>query len=164
MTPSSLEQMCGQLLVVGFAGQAPSTAVVRELARRALGGVVLFRRNIGPAMIDIARLNDAIARASTGEPVLTAVDQEGGRVARVGPPARKLPPMLSLADRDDGFFTELAEAQSRELLALGFTMNFAPVLDVHSNEHNPIIGDRAFGREPRAAAGRAARDRTRGHR
>jgi beta-N-acetylhexosaminidase len=155
VTPSGLEQMCGQLLVVGFAGQSASAAVRREIARSALGGVVLFKRNIGPEMTDIARLNDEVAKAAPAEPLLIAVDQEGGRVARIGPPAMKLPPMLSLEDHGEDFFTDLADAQSRELLALGFTMSFAPVLDVHSNEANPVIGDRAFGRDPASATPRA---------
>jgi beta-N-acetylhexosaminidase len=40
----------------------------------------------------------------------------------------------------------------RQLAALGFTMNFAPVLDVHSEDRNPVIGDRSFGSAPERAA------------
>jgi beta-N-acetylhexosaminidase len=47
-----------------------------------------------------------------------------------------------LADVD--FTTRLAEAQGRELRALGLTMSFAPVADVHTRPENPVIGDRAF--------------------
>jgi beta-N-acetylhexosaminidase len=50
---------------------------------------------------------------------------------------------------------EVGLALGRELAALGFDLDFAPVLDVHTNERNPVIGDRAFGREAAAAARRA---------
>src|SRR5690606_25279027 len=50
---------------------------------------------------------------------------------------------------------KLGAAMGRELHALGVDLDFAPVLDVHSNPANPIIGDRAFGTEPEAAALRA---------
>ncbi len=46
----------------------------------------------------------------------------------------------------------IGEAMGAELAAVGFDIDFAPVLDVHTNEANPIIGDRAFAREPEAAA------------
>ena len=54
---------------------------------------------------------------------------------------------------------ELAEETGRaiasELAALGFNLNFAPVLDVHTNPENPIIGDRSFGTTAEAATERA---------
>jgi beta-N-acetylhexosaminidase len=43
----------------------------------------------------------------------------------------------------------VAEQMGKELRAVGFNMNFAPVMDVDSNPDNPVIGDRAFGRDPR---------------
>jgi beta-N-acetylhexosaminidase len=57
--------------------------------------------------------------------------------------------MRRIGDKDDAALaTRLAEAQARELRALGFTMSFAPVLDVHTRDENPVIGDRAFGTTP----------------
>ncbi len=156
MTTSEIQSLAGQLFVVGFPATTPTQAVVSAAAAGALGGVILFKRNIASDLIDVARLNADLAGAAGGhEPLLIAVDQEGGRVARIGPPAMKLPPMISLEASDDAFVEALAAAQSRQLRALGFTMNFAPVLDVHSNESNPIIGDRAFSRDATRAASRA---------
>lgn len=153
MTVRDVERLAGQLLVVGFDGTTAPHAITSTLADGALGGVILFKRNVTDELEQVAALNAELARASV-EPLLIAVDQEGGRVARLRKGVMKLPPMLSLRVRDESL-TDIAEAASAELLALGFTMSFAPVLDVHSNEHNPIIGDRAFGTEPSVAARRA---------
>ncbi len=91
----------------------------------------------------IARFVEA---APQDAPLLTAVDQEGGRVARLGAPVLQLPPMAALASLDDLALTERCGALlGRQLAALGFSMNFAPVLDVNTNPKNPVIGDRAFG-------------------
>jgi beta-N-acetylhexosaminidase len=57
---------------------------------------------------------------------------------------------------DDAALAEqVGTAMGHELRALGFDIDFAPVLDVHTNPDNPIIGDRAFGTEPEAVARRA---------
>ncbi len=150
------ERLAGQLLVVGFDGTTPPQAIVTAAADGAIGGVVLFKRNITEDLEQVAQLNAAIARAAPiSHPLLIAVDQEGGRVARLRAGVMRLPPMLSLQKMTEDGLRDLAEAHSKELLALGFTMNFAPVLDVHSNEHNPIIGDRAFATDPRGVALRA---------
>ena len=139
--------LCGQLVVGGFAGQKLPASFEKKLAAGERAGVVLFKRNIGADPNAIAALNAHIRDvAGPSLPPLIAVDQEGGRVARIGRPALTLPPMRTLASLGDpAFVARVAEAQATELAALGFTMNFAPVLDVNTRAENPIIGDRAFG-------------------
>jgi beta-N-acetylhexosaminidase len=146
----SLSVLCGQMLVVGLAGKQLEASEQRALAAGERGGVVLFRRNIGSTMREVAALNAAVRDASPADmPPLVAVDQEGGRVMRLGPPAMQLPPMRRVGDLDDeDLLRRLAEAQARELAALGFTLSFAPVADVHTRDENPIIGDRAFATTP----------------
>jgi beta-N-acetylhexosaminidase len=56
---------------------------------------------------------------------------------------------------DEALAERFATALAVELRAVGITLDFAPVLDVHTNERNPIIGDRAFGRDAAVAARRA---------
>jgi beta-N-acetylhexosaminidase len=143
----ALSVLCGQLLVVGLSGAALSDAERRLLAANLRGGVVLFKRNVLGGVEATAELTRAVAAAAGDDlPPLVAVDQEGGRVARIGSPALVLPPMRRVGDRDDpALAARLAEAQARELAALGFTMSFAPVLDIHTRDANPVIGDRAFG-------------------
>jgi beta-N-acetylhexosaminidase len=83
--------------------------------------------------------------------LIVAVDQEGGRVARLGEPFTKLPPMSSLkrsVDESEKIAEQIGEMLGRELRAVGINLNFAPVLDVATNVFNPVIGDRAFSNDP----------------
>jgi len=148
--------LAGQLLVVGFDGISAPRELVHEIASGAIGGVILFKRNVTDDLAQVAELNASIARAALPDmPVLISIDQEGGRVRRLRAGVAQIPPMLELRLLDASALTEIAEVVSTELLALGFTMSFAPVLDVHSNELNPIIGDRAFGTDAATVSVRA---------
>ncbi len=149
-----LDVLCGQLIVGGFVGTSLSPTFAAALARGHRGGAILFKRNLSADLADVRALTAAIAAAApAGLPPLIAVDQEGGRVARFGAPLLQLPPMARIGALGDlGLAERLAERQGAELAALGFTMNFAPVLDVHSRAENPVIGDRAFGVEPARVA------------
>ena len=151
----SLSVLCGQMLVVGLAGIQLEPEERRALAAGERGGVVLFRRNIRDASLRaVAELNSSVRDAAPADlPPLVAVDQEGGRVMRLGAPAMQLPPMRRVGDLDDdALVRRVAASQGRELHALGFTMSFAPVADVHTRDENPIIGDRAFATTPERVA------------
>lgn len=146
-----LPVVCGQLLISGFYGTELPASVAKELAAGNRGGVVLFKRNLTEDLGRVADLNRAIRSASPEDlPPLIAVDQEGGRVARFGPPLLEVPPMAVLARTGNvDLVRRIALTQAAELSALGFTMNFAPVLDVNTCATNPVIGDRSFGEDPR---------------
>ena len=153
MTELSLQEAAGQVILAGFDGTTDAPASLVDRARRGeLGGYVLFKRNL-ETMEQTARLNDTLAAAAPkGLPVCISVDQEGGRVARLQHPVVKLPPMMKLAARGDLVLTEKAGfVLGTQLRLLGFTLDFAPVLDVNTNPANPVIGDRAFGVEPKQA-------------
>jgi beta-N-acetylhexosaminidase len=140
----SLEQLAGQALVVGFPGRAPPPELVTAAADGSLGGVILFKRNLGTP-VEVARLVASFA-APAELPLIMAIDQEGGRVARLGPPVVRLPPMRALARTgDESLVRDAAKHLGLQLRAFGFTMDFAPVLDVDTNPDNPVIGDRSFG-------------------
>ena len=111
-------------------------------------GAILFGRNVGTAAETSLLVRQLKSRA--GRPFAGAVDQEGGRVARLrGAPYTPLPPMRAIGQRADA---ETARKVGRllafELRATGFDWDFAPVLDVDSNPANPVIGDRSFGANP----------------
>jgi beta-N-acetylhexosaminidase len=137
----------------GFDGLELTASYSDALARGERCGAILFKRNVHELQ-QVARLNQAIVAAcgaAGGAPPLIAVDQEGGRVARLGPPFLRLPPMRRLAQRDDLDLTRrVAVELARQLAVLGFNLDFTPVMDVDSNPDNPIIGDRAFGSDPRS--------------
>ena len=145
----TLRQAAGQVLVAGFPGSEAPPALIASIAAGELGGVILFKRNLTTVDAVPATLRPLIEAAPAWAPLLTAVDQEGGRVARLRAPVLSLPPMRRLGDLDDTSLTERAgRVLGENLKALGFNCDFAPVLDVDTNPQNPIIGDRSFGRDP----------------
>jgi beta-N-acetylhexosaminidase len=142
--PSTLRHQIGQLLIAGFNGPQIS-AELRSLAREfGLGGVILFARNVVEPE-QVAELSFDAARLVPDLPPWVSVDQEGGRVARLKAPFTVWPPMATLGRSDDERLAErFARALASELRAVGITLDFAPVLDVHTNPKNPVIGDRAL--------------------
>lgn len=142
-----IRRSVGQLLLAGFAGpDLPQE--IRSLAREfSLGGVVLFRRNVE----EPAQVAELAYRARTllpDTPLWVGVDQEGGRVARLRTPFTEWPPMAVLGraepEEGDALARRFARALAAELAAVGLSIDFAPVLDVHTNPRNPVIGDRAL--------------------
>jgi beta-N-acetylhexosaminidase len=142
--------LVGQMIVGGFAGTMLPTGFARELAERRRGGAILFKRNIA-SVPETADLCAAILEAAPRDlPPFIGVDQEGGRVRRLPSPALELPPMRELASFGDlDLIMSAASAVGTELGAIGFNLNFAPVLDVNTQAANPVIGDRAFGSDAR---------------
>ena len=140
----------GSLLFVPIPGPTLDADTRRRLETLAPGGVVLFRRNVGtPA--EIAALT-AQLHTLPSRP-LVAIDHEGGRVMRLGPPFTQFPPAATFgATGDPAEAYRAGHTMGVELAGVGIDVNFAPVLDVHSNPANPIIGDRAFGSDPARVA------------
>src|SRR5712692_3498389 len=144
MSPGALRRQIGQLLIAGFNGQQ-IPAELRSLAREfGLGGVILFARNIAVPE-QVAELAFDAARLVPDLPVWVSVDQEGGRVARLKAPFTEWPPMATLGRSGDVRLAErFARALAIELKTVGITLDYAPVLDIHTNPKNPVIGDRAL--------------------
>jgi len=128
-------------------------------------GFILFKRNVDTP--EQVRALVAELRATTGvanAPVL--IDQEGGRVQRLGPPHwRRYPPGRAygdLAANDPLIRREVTRLGARllahDLAALGINVDCVPVLDVPALDGHEIIGDRAYGLTPEEVAtlGRAA--------
>ena len=128
-------------------------------------GFILFGRNVEtPDQVRrlTADLREAIGRDDA--PVL--IDQEGGRVQRLGPPHwRRYPPSRSyglLPDHDPLLRREMARLGARllahDLVAVGINVDCLPVLDVPDPDAHAVISDRAYGDAPEQVAvlGRAA--------
>lgn len=128
---------------------------MRETARTyPAGGIILFGHNIR----DEVQLKEFTAdlRELDGHPLL-GIDEEGGRVARIGQnPDFSVPRFPSIAalaaEGDPAKVGGAAEAIGQYLKAYGFDVDFAPVADVNTNPVNIVIGDRAFSSDPRMAA------------
>jgi beta-N-acetylhexosaminidase len=157
----TLRERIGQMLVVGFRGLTPDDAEpVRSLiADGTLGGVILFsvdQLTGGPRNVEspdqLRGLVAALSGAATAAPLLVAIDQEGGQVARLGP-SHGFPPTRSAADlgRGDPSGTAAAAAEiAATLTDVGVTLNLAPVVDLAVNPDNPSIAavGRSFSADP----------------
>jgi beta-N-acetylhexosaminidase len=150
---TELSGLAGSLIVGGFQGHAVDRDTARALADGRRAGVILFRRNVESVEAVWSLVGDVIRETASGLSPLVAVDQEGGSVRRLGSPAVELPPMRVLGKIGDADLVRRAGALvGRQLAAIGFNVDFAPVLDVDSNPQNPVIGDRAFDRDPSRVA------------
>jgi len=129
-------------------------------------GLILFKRNVDNP-VQLAELTssfrEAVGRADA--PVL--IDQEGGRVQRLGPPHWPVYPSaasyLLIAGEVEPAAKLVhltAQLMANDLLAVGINVDCLPVLDVTYPDSHPVIGDRAYGSDPAAIArlGRAAAD------
>ncbi len=118
-------------------------------------GLILFKRNIKDRH-QVTRLISEFRDSISGADAPVLVDQEGGRVQRLGPPHwPKYPPGAAygrLYDRDPAAGRAAARLGARliaaDLLALGITVDCLPLADVPVSEADPVIGDRAYGNTP----------------
>lgn len=127
-------------------------------------GVILFKRNIATSaqlQALVAEICDSLGRAEAA----LLVDQEGGRVQRLGPPNWRAYPAAARfqaldlpLDGQERLVRLAARLMAQDLRQAGITVNCVPVLDVPVAGSHDVIGDRAYGRDPRTVArlGRAA--------
>lgn len=167
----ALRDDVGQLFTLGFEGTTLPDQARALLHNDRVGGAILFVRNI-ESVEQVCALNADVGASArdeqAGAPPLISVDQEGGRVQRLKALATDVPSMreVGLACAAQGGEPDLAyrvgALLAREVGALGFGMNFAPVVDVDTNPDNPVIGQRSF--HPDAAqVARLAAAFVRGH-
>ncbi|MEO7230984.1 MAG: glycoside hydrolase family 3 N-terminal domain-containing protein, partial [Candidatus Limnocylindrales bacterium] len=171
---AALRRKIGRMLVVGFRGTAPDPTepFMGALAAGELGGVILFDRDqltktagrniVAPDQLGrlTGTLRSTALRSAIGPHLLIAVDQEGGRVARLNPgngyPAT--PSAAELGAANDLERTRNASVLTAITLAgAGIDFNLAPVVDLNVNPSNPAIGalDRSFSADPAAVVAQA---------
>ena len=144
MSRRELRRHAGRLAIVGFTGHDVPADLRRLAADFDLGGVIYFARNISEPK-QVAELSRQVADLRREWPIWISVDQEGGRVARLKSPFTEWPPAITLGRSGDERLAErFGAALAAELTAVGINLDYAPVLDVHTNPSNPVIGDRAL--------------------
>lgn len=109
-----------------------------------LGSVILFRENFINTPQSYQLIQD-LQKASYQLPLLISTDQEGGYVTRLREGTEMPGNMALAATRNESMAQRVGEVHGAELNALGVHINFAPVLDVNTNQNNPVIGVRSFG-------------------
>ncbi|PKL48488.1 MAG: hypothetical protein CVV42_09375 [Candidatus Riflebacteria bacterium HGW-Riflebacteria-2] len=140
----------GQLFIVGYQGEEPSSDFLHFVEEWGIGGVIVFARNLS----DPARLPAHLARIceAAGQQVFTSIDQEGGLVLRILSRGSLFPSAMALSATGSVELTEQChEAIGREMLSLGLNWNLAPVLDINHPD-NPGIGARSFADSPQRVA------------
>jgi beta-N-acetylhexosaminidase len=148
----SLEQKIAQMVMVGFTGTTVPESIKTDLTMRGLGGVILFASNItSPSQVKSLTTN---LQSNATSHLLIAVDQEGGKVARLNaangfastPSAYKLGTIINREDST----RNAASLMAGWLQQSGININFAPVADVNVNPSSPAIGklDRSFSKDP----------------
>lgn len=140
-------------LMLDVEGTVLSAQERERIAHPGVGGVILFARNIQ----DTDQVRGLIAAMREVRPeLIVAVDQEGGRVQRVKQGVTLLPPLARLGRWWDENPVQAMQGarewgwlMAAEMLALGFDISFAPVLDLNVGRSR-VIGDRAFHGTPQA--------------
>lgn len=152
---ATLEQMAGQMIVVGFqgddAGDASVEALTEKLRAGRLGGVMYLKTNV--KSLDAVRAMNAAFRAAAPEalPFIT-LDQEGGSVERLTRDVgfTEIPNAATIAASNSVEGARRIYAGMADAIAdLGFTVNFGPVADINRNDNNQVIArfGRAFGKD-----------------
>ena len=143
---TDIRALAAGVVCVGFQGTRISSDLEALLRKTPLAGLILFARNI-ESLEQTRALTDRI-RELVRDPIL-AIDQEGGRVARLRDKVEELPSMLAVAATGDPDLAERAGAQlAFDLRRAGLNVDYAPVLDLMLMRMNTVIGARAFGDDP----------------
>jgi len=149
---SELNSRIGQLVMAGMPGPHMDDGTVALIRDYNIGGIILFSRNIQDPL-QLANLCGQLqdmAVKNHGRPLLLAVDQEGGRVARLREPFTVFEgnSAIGRSDRPVEKALEFGEITAREMKLVGLNMNLAPVLDVQRGEVEKHLAGRSFGEEP----------------
>ena len=139
-------------LMHSFRGTQAPAEVLDAVKNGVIGSFCLFSGLNVESPAQLRHLNESLmAAAEEGGhlPLIIGIDQEGGQLIAVTGGTTELPGNMALgATRDENLAEQAGRVLGKELLAMGFNMNFAPSIDVNINPRNPVIGTRAFGEDP----------------
>lgn len=160
MESMSVEEKIGQMIMVGFDGQSLTPELESHLNEIHAGNVIFLGRNYANPQ-QMWEFTSALQRMASRRPapvgLFTAIDQEGGVVARLLNGVTVFPGNMALgATAQTHYARRAAEVTAQEMLQLGLNMNLAPVLDVNNNPGNPAIGVRSYGESPELVAAMGA--------
>jgi beta-N-acetylhexosaminidase len=141
--------------IYGCSGVSPTDAELAFFASAKPWGFILFARNIADRA-QLRTLTRALREAVDDERAPILIDQEGGRVARLKSPHWPERPSAATFGAIYGFDAVAAREAvylnarliAHDLEEVGINVNCAPLLDVPVEGADPVIGDRAFGRDP----------------
>lgn len=155
----TLEEKVGQIFMVapeavdkdGGSTTVFTENIEKEIEKYNLGGYILFAANIeNPTQTQ--ELINGFKKSSKIQPFI-GVDEEGGRVARIGKNSamgvEKIEPMAQVGKSQNyERANEIGTTIGKYIKNLGFNLDFAPDTDVLTDSNNTEIGDRSFGNDP----------------
>ena len=153
---ATLEEMAGQMILVGFEGNDPTDAgvksVVSDLQAGRLGGAMYLKKNVA-SLETVRDMNGAFRAASPDLLPFITLDQEGGAVERLTRdvgfdeiPNAEMVAAKNTPEQAEAIYGRMAEGIAEQ----GFSVNFGPVADLNTNPDNQIIArfGRAFSADP----------------
>jgi beta-N-acetylhexosaminidase len=149
---SDLPRAVARMFGVGFDGPRLPDGFL-PLLDRGVGTVILFRRNIESAQ-QVQSLCAEVKRRAKDSELLICMDQEGGRVKRLGGGTFTDVPSARAIGRanDTNLARKIGDLLARELRAVNCDWDLAPVIDVDTNPKNPVIADRSLSSDPQLVA------------
>lgn len=150
----TVQEKVGQLMMVFLQGEAvneDAEILIRDLH---VGGFIYYNwanglENSGQVKKLSQGLQKLAKTHSPQIPLLIAIDQEGGRVARLRSGFFVPPSNREQARLGGSYVKRCAYKTALQLNAVGINMNLAPVVDVNSNEEASVLGDRTFSTDPK---------------
>src|SRR6266404_5809715 len=144
----SAHSQIGQLLIIGFDGTEMSPRLTSLLTKIQPGGVILFARNITRAEQTHTLLRKCQKLVTT--PLFTCVDLEGGTVDRFRNVLGSAPsPAEVFATGSRALFRKQGRVIGENCRALGFNVDFAPVLDLAYEASRSVMSSRAVSDDPK---------------
>jgi beta-N-acetylhexosaminidase len=133
-------------MIVGFNSKTIDQHITTMISEYNVGGVILFDRNM-ETQDQVASLNNELQELSMKNrnqiPLILSIDQEGGKIVRMRDEVSPIPSQQELGQRNDSKEVyNVAQRTGKELLSMGFNVNFAPVLDLSAAD------SRSFGEKP----------------
>lgn len=150
MSNMTLQEKIGQMMVVGFQTEEMDEHIKTMISTYHAGGVILFDRNMKtPKQVATLTnsLQDLAQETKNQIPLMMGVDQEGGDIVRMKDQVSPIPSQQELGQKNDKELVyRTADRNGKELAAMGFNVDFAPVLDLSDTD------TRSFGTDPEKAA------------
>jgi len=138
----TLEEKVGQMMMIGVYGKTVDENIKSWLTKYHFGGVIFFDRNM-ESKEQVKKFSDELQAVSNEKiPLFIAVDEEGGKVARMKD--KLVPPLAQeeIGSTGDPNLARLsAESISRDLRDIGINLNFAPVADVGTTDTRSFSSD-----------------------
>lgn len=152
LSAMSDEEALAQTFMLGWVGADPSPAIMDWIQKRHIGGIKIFGWNTDDTYRlanTIGTLQKAAVESDKKIPLLVATDQEGGWIRHVKGLTSETPGNMAIGASGVPRDAYLAGYYiGRELAALGINMNFAPSVDLFTNQQSVLIGPRSFGDDP----------------